>query len=352
MAQQNNDADTAQVPATETSLLQAALVSGSQGGRCGLPSVPPVPLVSKPKLVSQSQEGPSEASIATLTPHSNEDGDGTGQQISLDAETTIAEAAKPTKGRGRPPKNADKKGTRGRPRKHVAQGPPSSSTAGQSSQPGLRKRGRPRKGTEPETAPEDKPKRRPRPDRSEKTSDHRGSIHDGARDTSTSTGQRTADVFNEGSKYNASYQASRHARRASLAMNEEEEQVLEDDVDCVYRGPLADGKSHGKGSVEWKNGDVYEGDFRNGSRTGKGKLTFSDGAVYVGSFYRGEMMEGKITYSDGGCFEGSFLFGGEFGFVHYHLGPRSKGKYTYPDGRVFEGSRSSDSGCCGPVLGS
>ena len=150
MAQENNDADTAPVPATETSLLQAALVSGSQEGQCGLPSVPPVPLVSKPKLVSQSQEGPSEASIATLTPHSNEDGDDTGQQISLDAETTIAEAAKPKKGRGRPPKNADKKGTRGRPRKHVAQGPPSSSTAGQSSQPGLRKRGRPRKGIEPE----------------------------------------------------------------------------------------------------------------------------------------------------------------------------------------------------------
>ena len=120
-------------------------------------------------------------------------------------------------------------------------------------------------------------------------------------------------------------------------MNEEEEQVLEDDVDCVYRGPLADGKSHGKGSVEWKNGDVYEGDFRNGSRTGKGKLTFSDGAVYVGSFYRGEMMEGKFTYPDGGCFEGPFNFGGRDESWYASGNPAPLGKFTYPDGSVFEG---------------
>ena len=103
--------------------------------------------------------------------------------------------------------------------------------------------------------------------------------------------------------------------------------MLANDVDCVYRGPLLDGKSHGKGSVIWEDGTVYEGDFEHGYRTGEGKLTASDGVIfYVGGFLRGALTNGKRTYPDGGVFEGRF-----------HLGGRSKGIYTYPDGKVFKG---------------
>mmetsp|Transcript_18840 Transcript_18840/g.44140 ORF Transcript_18840/g.44140 Transcript_18840/m.44140 type:complete len:571 (-) Transcript_18840:75-1787(-) len=337
MVQDNNDADAA-APARytgTTSLQQAVLVPGSQEGQYeGMPpgpvpssvsqrkqsGLPPVPLVSQLEGPSEVDGGAVASSISTLSPHSNEDGDGTGQQIGLDAETTIAEAAKPKRGRGRPRKNADKKGTKGRPRKDVAQGPPPSKTAVQSSQPGRRKRGHPSKGTELENAPEDKQHRRLRPDRNEKTSDYRGSIRNGAIFPSTSTGQRTADVSNAGSKYSVGYQAARRKK-------EVEEQVLANDVDCEYRGPLLDGKSHGKGSVIWEDGTVYEGDFKHGYRTGEGKLIASDGVIfYVGGFYRGALTNGKRTYPDGGVFEGRF-----------HLGGRSKGIYTYPDGRVFEG---------------
>ena len=58
---------------------------------------------------------------------------------------------------------------------------------------------------------------------------------------------------------------------------------LDDDLrdGCTYTGDFnADGLRHGRGTLEWANGDKYEGQFFNGMRHGVGKLMFADGEFY------------------------------------------------------------------------
>ena len=59
---------------------------------------------------------------------------------------------------------------------------------------------------------------------------------------------------------------------------------LDDDLrdGCTYTGDFnADGLRHGRGTLEWSNGDNYEGQFWNGMRHGVGKLMFADGEFYL-----------------------------------------------------------------------
>ena len=58
---------------------------------------------------------------------------------------------------------------------------------------------------------------------------------------------------------------------------------LDDDLrdGCTYTGDFnADGLRHGRGTLEWANGDRYEGQFWNGMRHGVGKLMFADGECF------------------------------------------------------------------------
>ena len=58
---------------------------------------------------------------------------------------------------------------------------------------------------------------------------------------------------------------------------------LDDDLrdGCTYTGDFnADGLRHGRGTLEWANGDKYDGQFWNGMRHGVGKLMFADGEFY------------------------------------------------------------------------
>ena len=290
-------------------------------------------------LVSQSQgDGRPDAD--------DQDSSSAGAATSLLAVDTVQKK----RGSGRPKKR--KRGPKtGQPGSAAASQDTQSGSGGdtrpnsQGTATGKSKRGRGRPPPRDGIAPVDQEARVPtrqQPNRKITTKEKIGSIRDTAADPSRSTGKQTADVSNSRSRFNSTYLSARSAEdsgaegsasphsvgyQAARRKKEEEEQVLANDVDCEYRGPLLDGKSHGKGSVIWEDGTVYEGDFEHGYRTGEGKLIASDGVIfYVGGFYRGALTNGKRTYPDGGVFEGRF-----------HLGGRSKGIYTYPDGSVFEG---------------
>ena len=58
----------------------------------------------------------------------------------------------------------------------------------------------------------------------------------------------------------------------------------------VYTGERNDGKlRHGKGRIDWPNGDFYEGDFNDGLRSGKGVYSCKGGK----HIYEGEWKLGK-----------------------------------------------------------
>lgn len=69
--------------------------------------------------------------------------------------------------------------------------------------------------------------------------------------------------------------------------NEEELKIYNEDWDdgASYQGEhTSDGKRHGEGKFEWKNGDIYEGFFRFNILEGYGKFSWDDGRVYSGEW--------------------------------------------------------------------
>ena len=51
-----------------------------------------------------------------------------------------------------------------------------------------------------------------------------------------------------------------------------------------YSGDYKNGLYHGKGRLEFKDGNVYEGQFENNKMHGFGKIFFKDGSIYQGNF--------------------------------------------------------------------
>ena len=48
----------------------------------------------------------------------------------------------------------------------------------------------------------------------------------------------------------------------------------------VYMGAWSQGKWHGRGVLQLKNGERYEGTFHKGVKFGRGKFTWADGSYY------------------------------------------------------------------------
>ena len=92
------------------------------------------------------------------------------------------------------------------------------------------------------------------------------------------------------------------------------------------------GKKHGKGKLQLKDGTRYKGEFDNDMCSGLGILTYPDGARYEGEFLDGWFHGLGIFYrSDGMKFEGEFR-GGKidgYGLVTFndnnHGFPRNEG---------------------------
>lgn len=97
----------------------------------------------------------------------------------------------------------------------------------------------------------------------------------------------------------------------------------------VYRGGMRDGRLHGQGRIEWRNGAYREGAFVEGLSHGKGVAAGASGWRYEGGFDNGLMQgKGRMRFADGSEYEGEFR-ADEFD---------GKGRYVRANGEVYEGS--------------
>ena len=104
-------------------------------------------------------------------------------------------------------------------------------------------------------------------------------------------------------------------------------------ADGKYTGEWANSEPHGRGKMEFTDGNVYEGNFSNGKREGTGVFRWANGDSYVGSYKNGSM-EGKgvFTWADGDSYDGEWkndLMEG-------------KGVYTWADGNSYDGEWKND----------
>ena len=143
----------------------------------------------------------------------------------------------------------------------------------------------------------------------------------------------------------------------------------------TYKGNFKEGRMHGNGTYEWKDGGSYIGDFRDGFFEGIGLRTYESGTIYKGHFkYDKPHGAGTMTYTNGSIYKGLWQFGYKHGEGIYkdnkgysHEGTYKFGKsdgvgeqkwekgdiyegsfkkgyrdgfgsYTWPSGETFEGS--------------
>jgi len=128
-----------------------------------------------------------------------------------------------------------------------------------------------------------------------------------------------------------------------------------------YLGEWKDNKWHGKGTLEKADGSRYVGEWKAGKRDGvgtlwhrhadgslrkvysglwvddmqqgRGTLNYKSGDVYIGDWVRGQRAgSGICTYADGGVYEGEWLDDKRHGF----------GVYDYKNGDHFEGHWMAD----------
>tara|TARA_Y100001934_G_scaffold208127_1_gene246171 strand:- start:85 stop:807 length:723 start_codon:yes stop_codon:yes gene_type:complete len=68
---------------------------------------------------------------------------------------------------------------------------------------------------------------------------------------------------------------------------------------AIYRGCLNSNNSpHGKGSLEFKNGDSYIGCWKDGKQNGKGVYYYNDGTVWIGIWNEGERLNGHYEHEN------------------------------------------------------
>ena len=96
----------------------------------------------------------------------------------------------------------------------------------------------------------------------------------------------------------------------------------------IYEGEFKNGLANGKGKCKHINNDTYEGEFKNGIKEGKGIYKCFQGEVYEGEFKNG-IANGKGTLDslDGEIYEGDII-GGK---------PHGDGVYKYTNGDVYKG---------------
>ena len=135
-----------------------------------------------------------------------------------------------------------------------------------------------------------------------------------------------------------------------------------DSSESLYEGEWVDDLRHGRGKIQYKNGNVYEGEFRSGERHGQCVFTnVAANTVYTGNFEKNNYFSGHgkmIFHNTGNIYEGEWrnnkMQG--FGVMLYATGDKyegewsdsstnpnsdrtGKGKYTKANGTVkFEGN--------------
>jgi hypothetical protein len=73
-------------------------------------------------------------------------------------------------------------------------------------------------------------------------------------------------------------------------------------------GQLKDGKIHGKGKMDFHNGDKYTGDWIDGNMTGQGVSTLANGTRSEGQFKDNRMHgKGTMDYANGTKYTGDWV---------------------------------------------
>lgn len=96
----------------------------------------------------------------------------------------------------------------------------------------------------------------------------------------------------------------------------------------TYRGPLVNGKMHGRGKLSYASGVVYDGEFKDGLFSGAGKYRHANGALSQGEFRGGVFVSGKLSDAQGNTYEGRFVQGQ----------PSGKVVWTSIEGDRYEGA--------------
>lgn len=95
-----------------------------------------------------------------------------------------------------------------------------------------------------------------------------------------------------------------------------------------YRGTCIGGVPHGRGTIEYFNGDRFSGEFADGVIEGNGKLFTVSGNVYEGNWKAGKRHgRGSFIWAQGGAYDGQWDENKRHG----------RGTYTWANGNRFEG---------------
>jgi hypothetical protein len=101
----------------------------------------------------------------------------------------------------------------------------------------------------------------------------------------------------------------------------------------LFRGSFENGKENGEGTFYSAGGDRYKGGFRDGKEDGLGTIDFVSGDKFVGQF-KGGKMNGRGTYywDNGNQHEGEYKDDMRHG----------QGKFIWADGRQYDGEYRND----------
>jgi len=108
---------------------------------------------------------------------------------------------------------------------------------------------------------------------------------------------------------------------------------------------------HGRGTMEFENGEVYSGEWQHDKQHGEGMHTYADGGVYTGHWVSGEKCgEGRFDFADGSYYSGgwernvrsgvgtiAYADGGRYDGEWLNNKKHGRGKYVYLYGGVYDG---------------
>ncbi|KAL9188905.1 hypothetical protein ACHAXT_011395 [Thalassiosira profunda] len=95
----------------------------------------------------------------------------------------------------------------------------------------------------------------------------------------------------------------------------------------IYKGGIKHGKPHGKGKIEWEDGEFYDGEWRDGKAHGEAMNVLANGCVYEGEFEHDRHGWGIMKWPSGQVYEGEWVRGKQHG----------RGTMTSANGDVFAG---------------
>lgn len=110
----------------------------------------------------------------------------------------------------------------------------------------------------------------------------------------------------------------------------------------VYSGEWVDGKRHGKGTLEWKNGAIYQGQWKEDTLSGIGSFYLpASGVEYEGEFSENQFHgSGVLTWKDTGRkYNGAWQKGKHHGYGTLYYDPNDSRQRVFYKGEWIDGKR-------------